>query len=63
MKFILDHVQNSETPWTWLVAKQEDVIAISPTSYDTEAEARSAIAKARKAFAGYKYAKVVNPHD
>ncbi len=63
MKFILEYADEDETPWTWAVAQQDNVVAISPTSYDTEAEARSAIARARKAFAGYKFAKVVAQHD
>ena len=46
--------------WFWDVEVKGEVVATSPTGvlYDTEAEARSSIAKARKAFAGYRFAKV-----
>lgn len=44
--------------WIWSATVQGEVIAIGPHSYHDEKAARSAIAKARKGFAGAKFAKV-----
>jgi len=54
------------TRWTWSYQQGTeknpgDTIAVSPASYASEREARSAIAKARRAFGGARMAKVVVP--
>lgn len=51
--------------WTWdyrqgTAANPGDTFAVSPMSYASEKAARSAIAKARKAFGGARMAKVVS---
>lgn len=47
------------TTWTWYAKdKTHGIVARAPDDYNTEQEARSAIAKARKSFAGAKFAKV-----
>lgn len=58
MKFELSH-QGSVYGWDWRATVQDEVIAVAPKHYPTEKDARSAIAKARKGFAGAKFAKVV----
>lgn len=50
--------------WRWQLlagseAKPGDVIAVGPTDYIGEAEARSAVASFRKSASGVKFAKVV----
>jgi len=49
--------------WIWAATVQDEVIAVSPGTYADEKAARSAIAKARKGFAGAKFAKVVIPGE
>lgn len=61
MKFELELIDDFADVfvWEWWVSdKKHGVLARSPDTYSTEAEARSAIAKARKGFAGAKFAKV-----
>lgn len=60
MKFELRLIDDfaDVTTYDWQVTVQGTVVARSPDNYDTEKDARSAIAKARKAFGGYKFAKV-----
>lgn len=47
--------------WEWVATIKGEIVAQSPDEYPTEAAARSSIAKARKAFAGAKFAKVECP--
>lgn len=54
---------SGSTRWDWTATVQGEVVAVAPQSYSSEQEARSAIAKARKAFAGAKFAKVVAPEN
>lgn len=49
--------------WRWYVTLKGETVAVGPEEYYSEKEARSAIAKARKAFAGYKFARVEVPED
>lgn len=44
--------------WIWAATVQGEVIALGPETYHDEKTARSSIAKARKGFAGAKFAKV-----
>lgn len=61
MKFELS--PRSDGWWEWKATVQGATVAVSPDAYFNEKEARSSIAKARKAFAGAKFAKVVNPEE
>lgn len=45
--------------WLWTLEAGSGLIAASPTSYSSEAEARSAIASVKKSMGGAKFAKVV----
>lgn len=48
-----------ESPWRWRLTAKEGPVACSPREYDTEDEARKAIAGARKTMGGVRFAKVV----
>lgn len=64
MKFELTYDEASysgEAGWSWEVTVQGEVVAKAPEVYEDEKAARSAIAKARKAFGGYRFAKVIGP--
>lgn len=59
MKFELQTPARGE--WTWRVrnpATGGDIVAVAPEAYESEKAARSAVLKARKAFAGAKMARV-----
>lgn len=50
--------------WSWKLIKADgEVIAVGPRSYDTEAEARSHIAQAKKSMKGAMRCKVVTVDD
>lgn len=66
MKFELSYSHEPESrphPWSWQAIVQGKAVFVGPTTYATEAEARSDIAKARKACAAARFAKVVAPFD